>query len=780
MGVSRGIRLPNLRRPPDVSARHMASVLDAKARNALSACRGLRVLASSLLFLLSIAVLQRCFMGLSVKAVVQMLSANRDGNVVAFLIGTLSTVLLQSASQSLYIAGEMVSSDQLNVQSGILFAIGTSIGVSALPVMVAMMAGCRLHLTRAVWGIASFQVLKLLSLGACALLLVPAEILSHGHMLGFTASMVRHMAPFRFDYVNPATWLVQPVLNLLVRINQWRLKAYVAGPPMEYSVETSNGCGRATSGCKYSCLSHHLYGIWRSVEQSVESLECSDATVATCEDAQCIRDAGMFWSSEVEDPGVIEVGGVVTGIISGALFLYISCQLLLRDLTESSSAGSADGRGGRCFAVLEKAAAVPGPLAIFGVIVFTLLLMHDSVSVACVLTPLCGFGLLPASKMMCWVMGAQLGESLAVIAYGATQLPFSRGIVQLAWVQLFCSILAILLTALPFVRRLASHCGLMCATACHEFWILAIVCVGGIPAVLSGIFALTVLWDSSPSFTLCILLVVLPLLISATIWICLRSDWLLPIEVREEVQQECLSVASRTPRPGASPNLLRPPSQTASPYGDVRSPPSARTHPVKSPSPATSPLSPVPNLEVIEEGHSGHDGHDARRTSPTSPETYERTIGPKITAPLSVMPVVPRSSRPSGGSDSTNGSMDAMNARGLGSSIDFATFAGDVTSKPGCRQDLTPIRTESEESREATWPGGADSGPPTQQQVEETQGFWPGLTWRSERAAISASPEPNERNNTYGTSWGSSLQVLTSRLRVSSTPISACGSEESC
>lgn len=774
MGVSRAIRLPNLRRPPDVSARHMASVLDAKARNALSACRGLRVLASSLLFLLSIAVLQRCFMGLSVKAVVQMLSANRDGNVVAFLIGTLSTVLLQSASQSLYTAGEMVSSDQLNVQSGILFAIGTSIGVSALPVMVAMMAGCRLHLTRAVWGIASFQVLKLLSLGACALLLVPAEILSHGHMLGFTASMVRQMAPFRFHYVNPATWLVQPVLNLLVRINQWRLKAYIAGPPVEYSVETS-GCGRA-DGCKYSCLSHHLYGIWHSLEQSVESLECSDAT---CNDAQCIRDAGLFWSSEVEDPGVIEVGGVVTGLISGALFLYISCQLLLRDLAESSSA---DGRAGRCFAVLEKAAAVPGPLAIFGVIVFTLLLMHDSVSVTCVLTPLCGFGLLPASKMMCWAMGAQLGESLAVIAYGATQLPFSRGIVQLAWVQLFCSILAILLTALPFVRRLASHCGLMCATACHEFLILAIVCVGGIPAVLSGIFALTVLWDSSPSFTLCILLVVLPLLISATIWICLRSDWLLPIEVREEVQQECLSIASRTPRPGASPTLLRPPSQTASPYGDVRSPPSARTQPVKSPSPATSPLSPVPNLEVIEEGghghgRDGHDGHEARR----SPETYERTIGPKITAPLPVMPVVPRSSRPSGGSDSTNGSLDA---RGLGSSIDFATFAGDVTSKPGFRQDLTPIRTESEEqSREATWPGGADSGPPTQEQPQvesESQGFWPGLTWRSERAAISASPEPNERNNTYGTSWGSSLQVLTSRLRVSSTPISACGSEESC
>ena len=588
-------------------------------------------------------------MGLSVKAVVQMLSANRDGNVVAFLIGTLSTVLLQSPSQSLYTAGEMVSSGQLNVQSGILFAIGTSIGVSALPVLVAMMAGCRLHLTRAVWGIASFQVLKLISLGACAILLVPAEILSHGHMLGFTGSMVRHMGTFHFDYVNPATWVVEPVLNLLVRINEWRLKAYVSGPPLEHSVET---CGDRANGCTYSCLSHRLYDIWHSLEQSVESLECEDPKDLDCgNEARCVRNAKIFWSSEVEDPGVIEVGGVVTGVICGGLFLYLSTQLLLRDLAESDRS-----ERGRCFALLEKAASAPGILAIFGVMVFTLLLMHDSVFVTCVLTPLCGFGLLPASKMMCWAMAAQVGSSLAVIAYGATELPFSKGTVQLGWVQLFCSLLAILLTALPFVRRLASHCGLMCATACHEFFILAIVCVGGIPAVLSGIFALTVLWDSSPSFTMCILLVVLPLLISATVWICLRSDWLLPIEVREEVQQECLSVSSRTPRPAASPNLLRP----ASPYGDVLSP-SARTHPVKSP--ATSPLSPVPNLEIIEEGALGsRDTRERRQLSPspkTPPESHERTIGPKISAPLPVMPVVPRSSRPSGGSDSTNGSVDA-------------------------------------------------------------------------------------------------------------------------
>ena len=600
-----------------------------QARNALSACRGLRVVGSSLLFLLSIAILKRCFLGLSIKAIVQMLRANRDGNVVAFLIGALSTVLLQSSSRSLYIAGEMVSSEQLDMQTGRLFAIGTSIGASALPVIVAMMAGCRLHLTRAVWGIASFQILKLFSLGACAILVVPAEILSHGQLLAFTGSMAESMGPFHFDYVNPATWVVEPVLNFLVKINQWRLKAYISGPPIELSAE-STGC----VDCTYSCLSDRLYHIWHSLNaESVESLDCGNLD---CQNGfQCVGNAGNFWSIDV-DARIMEVGGVLTGLICGCLFLYTACQFLLRDLAESAAAGR-----GRCLMLLEKAAAVPGALASFGVMIFTLLLMHDSVSVTCVVTPLCGFGLLPPGKFMCWAMAAQVGSSLAAIAYGATELPFSKGTVQLAWVQLFCSILAILLTTLPFVRRLALHCGLMCATACHEFLILTSFCVFGIAGVLAGIFALTVLWDSSPSFTMCILLVVLPLLISATIWICLRSDWLLPIEVREEVREECMS-ASRTPRPGASPTFLQSP--------DPRSPPSARTQPVKSPSPATSPLSPVPHLEIIEEGEN-------RRTH--SPETCERTIGPKITASLPVMPVVPRSSRPSGGSDSTNGSVDA-------------------------------------------------------------------------------------------------------------------------
>ena len=615
----------------------------AEARNALSACRGLRVIGSSWVFLLALAVLNRCLLGMCIKAVVEMLRAHQDGNVVAFLSGALSTVLLQSSSESLDIAGQMVSSDQLQVQSGILFAIGTSVGASGLPVLVAMMPGCRLHLTRAVWGIASFQMLKLMTLGASALLLVPAEILSRGQLLGFTSQMVQSMASINFDYVNPATWVVEPVSNILVRINDWRLKAYVLGPP----AELSDGCqGQTSQTCVYSCLSDRLHDVWYALDtEFYEAQECTGFASCNEENPWCVRSAATFWRLAVE-PGIIEVGGVLCGLISGIVFLYGACQFLLRDLAHSSSGG----RVGRCYILLQKAVAVPDILACFGIIVFTLLLMHDSVSVACALTPLAGVGMLPASKMMCWVMAAQVGESLAMIAKGATEQPLATGVVQLAWVQLFCSILAILLTALPFIRRLASHCGLICATACHEFLVLVSLCVGGIPAALAGIFALTVLWDSSASFTVCILLVILPLVISATVWICLRSDWLLPVDVREEVREEC---QTQTPM---SPTFL-----TGSPRG-MRSPPSARTQPVKSPSPATSPLSPMPNLEMIAEDL----GEMERTIGPVGPVG---PVGPKITAPLPVMPVVPRS-RPSGASDDTNSS----EARSLGSAVSFLFF----------------------------------------------------------------------------------------------------------
>ena len=83
-----------------------------QARNALSACRGFRVLLSSLLFLLALTLLQRCCLGLGVKAVASMLRQN-SSQVVAFLIGTVSTVLFQSSFQAIAIAGQMVTAEQL-------------------------------------------------------------------------------------------------------------------------------------------------------------------------------------------------------------------------------------------------------------------------------------------------------------------------------------------------------------------------------------------------------------------------------------------------------------------------------------------------------------------------------------------------------------------------------------------------------------------------------------------------------------------------------------------
>ena len=445
-------------------------------------------------------------------------------------------------------------------------------------------------------------------------LFVPAEILSRGKMLSFTGNMMDSTATMNFHYVNPATWIVHPVSNLLVKVNEQRMKAYLLGEPKSLSKSLLDS----------SCLSQEMHDAWQELDADyIATHECAGNT---CEGHQpyCILSANAFWRLAIEDPQIIEVGGVLCGLISGAVILYAACNLLLWDLS-----GGSMGRAGRCYTLLEKAIAVPTVLATFAAIAFTLLMMHDSVSVACILTPLASAGMLPATKMMCWLMAAQVGESLALIAYGATQEPFSEGIVQMAWVQLFCSILAILLTALPFVRKLASHCGFMIATACHEFIALVAVCALSIPASLLAMYALTVLWDSSPSFTVCILLVILPLVISGVVWLCLRADWLLPADVREEVKGECECETA------ASPRFLMNGSQMSPVFAG--SPPSARTQPARSPSPApTSPLSPMPNLEIIEE--------DVEREAVV--------MGPKTT-PLPVMPVP----RP-GGSDNSSGEVE--------------------------------------------------------------------------------------------------------------------------
>ncbi|CAJ1398659.1 unnamed protein product [Effrenium voratum] len=545
------------------------------------------------------------------------------------MVGSLSTVLLQSSSETIYLAGTMVSSQQLDIHKGILLAIGTTVGASFLPLLVAMMPCDRLHLTRAVWGVASFQLMKLFALLSCALLLVPAEMLSHGQLLGFTQVLVDHMGEIGINYVNPATWVVKPLSDALVKINQWRLKAFVLGP-QEVSYVAAARC--LSNSCGYSCLSDQVQDTWQSLDaQQYKALDvCSEffgTANCTGDRPWCLLSGNMFWDVVVEQPNLFEVGGVVSGFICGLVFLSGASVFFLRDLSKM----------GRCRKVVEKVVAVPSALASFGVMVFTLLLMHDSVFVVCVLTPLCGLGLLPAPKMMCWAMAAEVGAALALIARGATELPFAEGVVQMAWVQLFCSILAVLLTALPCVRRLACHCGLLCATASHEFLIFLVVWAAGIPAVLAGMFAVSLLWDSSPSFTVCILLVVLPLVMATVIWCCLRSEWLLPIDVREQVREECerCEVATRPAtavQSPTSPNRLSPPGlRPVSPHRDraesatpatqcvsppraanispqfrspvpvinVRSPPSNQTQ-MKTPSLSASPANEMPHLEVLE------------------------------------------------------------------------------------------------------------------------------------------------------------------------------------
>ena len=120
----------------------------------------------------------------------------------------------------------------------------------------------------------------------------------------------------------------------------------------------------------------------------------------------------------MENERILQEGGVVSGLICSLVFLYLASWLFqMADLRSM----------GRCRIVLEKALTVPGPLASFGIMLFALLLMHDSTSITCILTPLCGMGYLPAAKMVYLCIAAEIGSALALIASETAELPYSKG-----------------------------------------------------------------------------------------------------------------------------------------------------------------------------------------------------------------------------------------------------------------------------------------------------------------------------------------------------------------
>ena len=87
--------------------------------------------------------------------------------------------------------------------------------------------------------------------------------------------LVDHMGEIGINYVNPATWVVKPLSDALVKINQWRLKAFVLGP-QEVSYVAAARC--LSNSCGYSCLSDQVQDTWQSLDaQQYKALDvCSE------------------------------------------------------------------------------------------------------------------------------------------------------------------------------------------------------------------------------------------------------------------------------------------------------------------------------------------------------------------------------------------------------------------------------------------------------------------------------------------------------------------------
>ena len=188
-----------------------------------------------------------------------------------------------------------------------------------------------------------------------------------------------------------------------MRIQEWRLKAYILGPPAVLPA-TGVSCitgdmhelAAAGKGCTYSCLPPPVQDAWQALNPGYYSQlnVCANAlnsTVCGGNHESCLLSSTTFWRLNVEDERMLEEGGVLSGFICSLVFLFIASRLFqMADLRSM----------GRCRFVLQKALTVPGPLASFGLMLFSLLLMHQSASVVCVLTPLCGMGYLPPGKML--------------------------------------------------------------------------------------------------------------------------------------------------------------------------------------------------------------------------------------------------------------------------------------------------------------------------------------------------------------------------------------------
>jgi len=536
------------------------------------------------IFLLGLQLLGDSFKCLGGRGAGSMFTAINDP-IAGLMTGILATVMVQSSSTSTSIVVGLVGAGQVTVKQGIPIIMGANIGTSVTNTIVSMgQSGDRLMLERAFAGATVHDMFNYLTV----LTLLPIEIIiaaiqGEGGPLywltyAITDAIMADASEGEGMFPSPTKEITSPVAKLFISNNKYIINALSLGAPVEKTpIATNCSSSRrrlvaepaedeelaaalvssnrtllsrrlAEVDCsKYYCVSKNLDKNFKKISATAYASKLTACDGLITEPAEpctgsekCYIDAQGYWDDYVVNGRIIkggflegagDVGGGIIALIL-ALLLLIGGLILLCKCLQFMLMNKAR-------TVILYATKLNDYLALLIGLAITIIVQSSSVTTSA-LTPFCGIGVLPLSKMLPMTLGANIGTTITALIAAVASPSF--GSLHIALCHLFFNIIGILIFfPAPPMRRIplnaAKTLGLYASYYRAVPAIYIAVCFVIIPGIALGISAL---FGASVAGGVIVLIIVLAALGGFIFWWTFKGGCYKVItkEQREERLQE--------------------------------------------------------------------------------------------------------------------------------------------------------------------------------------------------------------------------------------------------
>eukprot|EP00416_Gambierdiscus_australes_P012304 CAMPEP_0171147984 /NCGR_PEP_ID=MMETSP0766_2-20121228/148339_1 /TAXON_ID=439317 /ORGANISM="Gambierdiscus australes, Strain CAWD 149" /LENGTH=586 /DNA_ID=CAMNT_0011611893 /DNA_START=56 /DNA_END=1816 /DNA_ORIENTATION=- len=534
------------------------------------------------IFLLGLQLLGDSFKCLGGKGAGSMFTAINDP-IAGLMTGILATVMVQSSSTSTSIVVGLVGAGQVTVKQGIPIIMGANIGTSVTNTIVSMgQSGDRLMLERAFAGATVHDMFNYLTVAT----LLPIEIIiaaiqGEGGPLywltyAITDAIMADATEGEGMFPSPTKEITSPVAKLFISNNKYIINALSLGKPEVQTPNTTNCTSRRLVaepdeheepagepfGTNRTLLSRrldgvdcsHYYCISKNLDKNFKKISskayaskltaCGDYITEPAEPCsgsdKCYLDALGYWDDYVENGRIIkggflegagDVGGGIIALVFALLFLIGGLIILCKCLQFMMM--------NKAKTIILYATKLNDYLALLIGLAITIIVQSSSVTTSA-LTPFCGIGVLPLTKMLPMTLGANIGTTITALIAAVASPSF--GSLHIALCHLFFNIIGILIFfPAPPMRRIplsaAKTLGLYASyyRAVPAIYILVSFVI--VPGIALGISAL---FGASVAGGVIVLIIVLAALGGFIFWWAFKGGCYKVIskEQREERQQE--------------------------------------------------------------------------------------------------------------------------------------------------------------------------------------------------------------------------------------------------